>query len=84
MDTVVLAPAGYLVDPDVGSDYERPWRLAQGLAKRGLRVVVVAREAKRLDELGPNVELARLPGRPPNRSSSRSGCLLPSHVYRFT
>lgn len=65
MDTVILAPAGYLLDPDIGSDYERPWRLAEGLAKRGLRVVVVAREVRRAAELGPNVELALPPGRLP-------------------
>ncbi len=62
LDTVVLAPAGYLLDPDIGSDYERPWRLAQGLARRGLRVVVVAREVKRPLELGPNVEVVAPPG----------------------
>ncbi len=65
MDTVVLAPAGYLLDPDIGSDYERPWRLVEGLAKRGVRVVLVAREVKKLDLLGSNVELVRLPGHAP-------------------
>ncbi len=71
MDTVVLAPAGYLLDPDIGSDYERPWRLAQGLAKRGLRVVVVARETKRLADLGPNVELTCPPGSLPTSPVGR-------------
>jgi glycosyltransferase involved in cell wall biosynthesis len=71
MDTVVLAPAGYLLDPDIGSDYERPWRLAQGLAERGLRVVVVAREVKRAAELGPNVELAIPPGAMPTSPVGR-------------
>jgi glycosyltransferase involved in cell wall biosynthesis len=71
MDTVVLAPAGYLIDPDVGSDYERPWRLAQGLAKRGLRVVVVARDARKMAELGPMVELSCPPGRLPNSPMGR-------------
>jgi glycosyltransferase involved in cell wall biosynthesis len=71
VDTVVLAPAGYLLDPDIGSDYERPWRLAQGLAKRGLRVVVVAREAKRMAELGPNVELSCPPGALPTTPTGR-------------
>src|SRR2546428_4056519 len=71
MDTVVLAPAGYLIDPDVGSDYERPWRLAQGLAKRGLRVVMVARDAKRIDELGPNIELQCPPGDLPSSPMGR-------------
>src|SRR5207302_8193974 len=55
VSTIVLAPAGYLLDPDLGSDYERPWRLAEGLARRGLRVVIVARDVRRLSELGPNV-----------------------------
>jgi glycosyltransferase involved in cell wall biosynthesis len=64
-DTVVLAPAGHLLDPDVGSDHERPWRLADGFAKRGFRVVIVAREVRRVEELGPNVELERPPGRSP-------------------
>jgi glycosyltransferase involved in cell wall biosynthesis len=76
MDTVVLAPAGYLLDPDIGSDYERPWRLAQGLAKRGVRVVIVAREAKRTAEFGPNVELmippGDLPGSPVGRVIDRA------------
>jgi glycosyltransferase involved in cell wall biosynthesis len=71
MDTVVLAPAGYLVDPDLGSDYERPWRLAEGLAKRGLRVVMVAREARRLKELGSSVELERPPGHTPSTPLGR-------------
>jgi glycosyltransferase involved in cell wall biosynthesis len=71
MDTVVLAPAGYLLDPDIGSDYERPWRLAEGLARRGLRVVVVAREVKRMADLGPNVELARPPGSLPTSPVGR-------------
>jgi glycosyltransferase involved in cell wall biosynthesis len=71
MDTVVLAPAGYLLDPDIGSDYERPWRLAEGLAQRGLRVVVVAREVKKMAELGPNVELAPPPGSLPTTPFGR-------------
>jgi glycosyltransferase involved in cell wall biosynthesis len=72
LDTVVLAPAGYLMDPDIGSDYERPWRLAKGLAARGFRVVVVAREVRKLDELGPLVELDRPPGRAPRSSIGRT------------
>jgi glycosyltransferase involved in cell wall biosynthesis len=71
MDTVVLAPAGYLLDPDIGSDYERPWRLAKGLAERGLRVVIVAREVKRAAELGPNVELALPSGAMPTSPVGR-------------
>lgn len=63
MDTVILAPAGYLLDPDLGSDYERPWRLAKGLAARGFHVIAVAREVKRTDELGSNVEISAPPGR---------------------
>jgi glycosyltransferase involved in cell wall biosynthesis len=59
------------MDPDIGSDYERPWRLVQGLAKRGLRVVVVAREVNRIEELGPNVELERPPGSLPNSAMGR-------------
>jgi glycosyltransferase involved in cell wall biosynthesis len=54
-----------MLDPDAGSDHERPWRLAHGLGSRGMRVVIVAREVHRLDELGPTVELQRLPGRFP-------------------
>jgi glycosyltransferase involved in cell wall biosynthesis len=46
-----------VVDRDVGSDPERPWRLAQGLGQRGFRVVLVARSVGQVDELGPNVEL---------------------------
>jgi glycosyltransferase involved in cell wall biosynthesis len=65
LETVVLAPAGYLLDPAIGSDYERPWRLVEGLAKRDLRVVVVARDVRQLERLGRNVELARPPGRAP-------------------
>lgn len=61
----MLAPAGHLLDPDLGSDYERPWRLAQGLAGRGLRVVIVARQAERVDELGLNVQLECPPGPAP-------------------
>jgi len=61
-DTVVLAPAGQLIDPDLGSDHERPWRLAEGLARRGLRVVMVAREVRRIEELGPSVVIERPPG----------------------
>ncbi len=71
MDTVVLAPAGYLIDPEIGSDYERPWRLAQGLARRGLRVVVVARQINRTDELGPLVELHCPPGGLPSSPLGR-------------
>jgi glycosyltransferase involved in cell wall biosynthesis len=59
------------MDPDLGSDYERPWRLAQGLAKRGLRVVVVAREVNRIDELGPRVELETPPGGLPSSPIGR-------------
>jgi glycosyltransferase involved in cell wall biosynthesis len=71
MDTVILAPAGYLLDPDIGSDYERPWRLAHGLGRRGLRVVVVAREVKRAIELGPNIELVPPPGNLPTTPIGR-------------
>src|ERR1700693_46671 len=70
-DTVVLSPAAYLLDPDLGSEPERPWRLAQGLAQRGLRVVIVAREAKRLEELGHNVVLDRPPGGWPTTPAGR-------------
>src|SRR5947208_5645479 len=70
-DTIVLAPAGYLLDPDIGSDYERPWRLANGLARRGMRVVVVARDVKRADELGPNVVVDSPPGALPNTPVGR-------------
>jgi|GEM_PF-2795401 len=56
-ETVVLAPAGYVVDDSIGSDYERPWRLANGLGKRGLRVIVVARDVRGRESLGPNVEV---------------------------
>ncbi len=71
MDTVVLAPAGYLLDPDIGSDYERPWRLAQGLAQRGLRVVIVARDVRKMGELGSGIEFERPPGRLPNSHIGR-------------
>jgi glycosyltransferase involved in cell wall biosynthesis len=66
-----LAPAGYLLDPDVGSDYERPWRLVEGLVRSGLRVVVVARETKRLADLGPLVEFEPPPGRSPTSPAGR-------------
>ena len=59
------------MDPGIGSDYERPWRLAQGLARRGLRVVVVAREVKRIEELGPRVELECPPGGLPSSAMGR-------------
>jgi glycosyltransferase involved in cell wall biosynthesis len=64
-DTVVLAPAGYLLDPEIGSDYERPWRLADGLAQRGMRVVIVAREVRNADRLSSNVDIRRPPGNSP-------------------
>jgi glycosyltransferase involved in cell wall biosynthesis len=70
-DTVVLAPAGYVVDPDLGSEPERPWRLAEGLVQRGLRVVMVARDVKRLNELGPKVELERPPGGSPKTPAGK-------------
>ncbi len=69
--TVVLAPAGYLLDPDIGSDYERPWRLVEGLAKRGFRVVPVAREVKRTKDLGPNVQVEKPPGHAPASAVGR-------------
>jgi hypothetical protein len=68
--TVVLAPAGYLVDETLGSDYERPWRLANGLGKRGLRVVVVARIV-RGGELGADVEVVMPRARQPNTPFGR-------------
>ena len=70
-DTVVLAPAGYLLDPDVGSDYERPWRLAQGLSVRGLRVIVVAREVRRAADLGRGIEVVSPPGSSPTSPLGR-------------
>src|SRR5438093_11791231 len=71
MRTVVMAPAGYLLDPDIGSDYERPWRLVEGLANSGLRVVVVAREVRRAGELGPNVRIEMPPGALPTSPVGR-------------
>jgi glycosyltransferase involved in cell wall biosynthesis len=65
LDTVVLAPAGYLVDPEVGSDPERPWRLAAGLAARGYRVVIVARTVQQAERLGSNVVIAQPQTRAP-------------------
>src|ERR1700737_4500786 len=69
--TVVLAPAGYDVDPDVGSDPERPWRLIQGLTARGIRVVAVARRVARSTELGPLANIRLLPGSQPTTPTGR-------------
>jgi len=70
-ETVVLAPAGYDVNPSYGSDPERPWRLVQGLSRRGVRVIVVARRAVGLEEFGPGVSVRLLPGRMPTTLTGR-------------
>src|ERR1700737_3400304 len=70
-ETVVLAPAGYIVDPDLGSDPERPWRLMQGLVRRGVRVVAVARKIARAHELGQGVTVRLLPGKIPTSATGR-------------
>jgi len=70
-ERVVLAPAGYEVDPERGSDQERPWRLIKGLNARGIRVVVVARSVVRADELGSGVTLRLLPGKFPSSPAGR-------------
>src|SRR5438132_13749424 len=67
--TVVLAPAGYEVDPDLGSDPERPWRLASGLTRRGLRVVAVARRVARMGDLGSGATVALVPGKVPTSAA---------------
>jgi glycosyltransferase involved in cell wall biosynthesis len=70
-ETVVLAPASYIVDPDLGSDPERPWRLIQGLIRRGVRVVAVARKIARAHELGEGVTVRLLPGEIPSSATGR-------------
>src|ERR1700737_4406958 len=70
-ETVVLAPAGYIVDPDLGSDPERPWRLRQGLVRRGVRVVAVARKIARVHELGEGITVRLLPGEIPTSATGR-------------
>jgi glycosyltransferase involved in cell wall biosynthesis len=70
-ETVVLAPASYQADPDMGSDPERPWRLIQGLLARGIRVVVVARTVARVSDLGAGLTLRLLPGTLPTSPSGR-------------
>jgi glycosyltransferase involved in cell wall biosynthesis len=67
----VLAPAGYDVDPDLGSDPERPWRLIQGLTARGIRVIAVARRVARSTELGPLATIRLLPGSQPTTPTGR-------------
>jgi glycosyltransferase involved in cell wall biosynthesis len=69
--TVVLAPAGYDVDPDVGSDPERPWRLIQGLSRRGIRVVAVARRVAHQADFTPSVTIHLLPGKVPTTAGGR-------------
>src|SRR2546421_280733 len=71
MGTVILAPASYEVDPDLGSDPERPWRLIQGLVSQGIHVVAVARKFARAAELGERFSLRLLPGRLPNTALGR-------------
>ena len=70
-ETVVLAPASYIVDPDTGSDPERPWRLMQGLSRRGVRVVAVARKVARATELGEGVTVRLVPGAIPTSATGR-------------
>jgi glycosyltransferase involved in cell wall biosynthesis len=70
-ETVVLAPASYIVDPDLGSDPERPWRLMQGLVKRGIRVVAVARKFARADDLGEGIVVRLVPGEVPTSATGR-------------
>lgn len=65
-DTVVLAPAGYVVDRSHGSDLERPWQFARALARRGVRVVLVAREVRDEEGLGSGVEVEAVTGSVPH------------------
>lgn len=70
-DTVVLAPAGYLVDSTLGSDPERPWRLIQGLAAKGIRVVAIARTVNQAQAWGPSAIVRLVPGRMPASPTGR-------------
>src|ERR1700730_10478455 len=80
-ETVVLAPAGYIVDPDLGSDPERPWRLIQGLVRRGIRVVAVARTIARPRELGEGVTVRLVPGEIPTSATGRVIDRIRLYVY---
>jgi len=63
--SVVLAPAGYEVSPEYGSDPERPWRLVEGLSRRGIRVTVVARRVSSESKWSPGVTVKLLAGKMP-------------------
>jgi glycosyltransferase involved in cell wall biosynthesis len=63
--SVVLAPAGYEVSPEYGSDPERPWRLVEGLSRRGIRVTVVARRVTSQSQWSAGVTVRLLPGTMP-------------------
>ena len=80
-ETVVLAPASYIVDPDLGSDPERPWRLIQGLVRRGIRVVAVARTIARPRELGEGVTVRLVPGEIPTSATGRVIDRIRLYVY---
>jgi glycosyltransferase involved in cell wall biosynthesis len=69
--SVVLAPAGYEVSPEHGSDPERPWRLVEGLSRRGIQVTVVARRVASQSDWPSGVTVRLLPGKLPGTPVGR-------------